>query len=81
MIDGEIRVGTCTALVVVIWGISLGLLVASWATSQIELGFAGICTMMLGGCLIVIRDNDKTRRVIRAVAREPQLSSVRSVRD
>lgn len=79
MLDGEIRFGTGTAMVLVAWGTALGLLLASWLTDEWELGFAAVSCSGLGAALMVIRDNCRTRRVVRAVAREAP--AVRSLRD
>lgn len=81
MFDREFRIGACSAMVLLAWGTAVGLLATSGLTGIETLAAWGISCSGLGAALMVIRDNAKTRRVVRAVARELPTAAVRPLRE
>lgn len=81
MWDTEIRFCSWgTAAMLLSWAGAGGLLVAAWLTGQVGLGSAGLAFAVFGGALLVVRDNAKTRRVVRAVAMTHDAAAVRPLR-
>lgn len=71
MFEQEIRLGSwVSVLLVLTWSVTGALLISCILTDEWDLGFGALCCSALGAALLVIRDNCKTRRVIRAMARE-----------
>lgn len=79
--DREVTFGTGSALAVLWWVAAVGLLATGWVLGRWELGMAGLMCSAMGVSLLIIRDNAKTRSVVRAVAmaKDPQ-PPVRSLR-
>lgn len=77
MFDREIRFGIGSAVMLLWWVTTFGLIAGSWRWSSVELGFAGAASSAMAAALMVIQDNAKTRRVVRALVRETPVRSVR----
>lgn len=78
MLDREFRFGACGVMVLLAWGVAIGLLLVSSVTGIDDYATWGISCSGFGAALLVIQDNAKTRRVVRALAREAP--AVRSLR-
>lgn len=79
MMDREIRFTPGAVLFALACFATIALLAAGCWLDDWRLGVGAVISAIAAGVFAVQRDNAKTRRVIRAVAREPQVDSVRSV--
>lgn len=61
-----------------LWTVGIGLVsISAWADDS-ELGLVGIAVVIVAASLTVLRDNHRTRRVVRACVRsEPPVRSLR----
>lgn len=73
MLEREFNISPGAALAVLTWIAVVGLFAAGWLLGLEPLRELAVIAALVGSALTVLRDNAKTRRVVRAVARERQL--------
>lgn len=78
MWDIEISFGTLTLTGA--WMAAVALIGAGWWLGEPALGQLGIVSAAVGATLTVIRDNQRTRRVVRATHAQTRAADVRSLR-
>lgn len=70
MLDMTIDITFGTLLLVLACTASPALIAAGWWLEHDGLGLLGVVAALAGGALAVMRDNAKTRRVVRHVAQQ-----------